>query len=65
MKRPSRGAVRPRRLTRSEFAQIDEKIADAGDRLDKCGKSAADVIAFFKTVGSEKLDRSQWSQAQI
>jgi hypothetical protein len=63
MKQPSRGAVRPRHLTRSKFAQIDEKITDAGDRLDKCGKPAADVIAFFKTVGSKKFDRSQWSQA--
>jgi hypothetical protein len=64
MKRPSRNAAKPR-LTRSELAQIDEKIADAADRLDQYGKSPADVIAFFKTVGSKNFDRSQWSQAQI
>jgi|SRR5215475_14605932 len=65
MKRRSRNAAKPSRFTRNELAQIDRKIADAAGRLNMLGRSASDVIAFFKTIGSKKFDRSQWSQAQI
>jgi hypothetical protein len=63
MKRPSRDATRPR-LTRSELAEIDEKIAAAAGRLDVLGRLPDDIIAFFSTR-SKKLDRAQWSPAQI